>query len=387
MDPSFDGRPSRRLKVLFTVNIASPYRVDFFNELGRFCDLTVLFERKIATDRDVAWRADNARTFKAVHLSGLRTASDKALCPGVVKYLLDPSFDVIVIGGYGTPSGMLSVGFLRLLGRPYVLNIDGGFPKQDAPIIGRLKRVLIGGASFYLSPSLGASDYLMHYGVPSSAIHQYPFASVSERNLAKRPPNAEEKQRLRDRLGIEERLCVLAVGQYIHRKGFDLLIRAAGRLGNEVGVYIVGGSPTEFYLNLSDRTSATNVKFVDFRDSRSLQAYYQAADVLAMPTRYDVWGLVVGEAMAQALPVVSSNRCGAALEMITNGANGLIIPSESVELLAEALDRTIGSSLETRQAMAESALATARRFTIERMASEHLVLFHRIVQNRSKCWS
>ena len=39
------------MKVLFMANIPSPYRVDFFNELGKYCDLTVTFEGRTATDR------------------------------------------------------------------------------------------------------------------------------------------------------------------------------------------------------------------------------------------------------------------------------------------------------------------------------------------------
>ena len=51
----FSGRRELFLKVLFITNIPSPYRVDFFNELGKMCDLTVLFERKDALDRDTKW--------------------------------------------------------------------------------------------------------------------------------------------------------------------------------------------------------------------------------------------------------------------------------------------------------------------------------------------
>ena len=71
----------RRLKVLYLTNIPSPYRVDFFNELGKQCDLTVLYERKAATDRDSSWSGDGATTFTEVFLPGIRTKADAALCP------------------------------------------------------------------------------------------------------------------------------------------------------------------------------------------------------------------------------------------------------------------------------------------------------------------
>ena len=44
------------MKVLFLTNLPSPYRVKFFSELGNLCELTVLYERKSASDRDDKWK-------------------------------------------------------------------------------------------------------------------------------------------------------------------------------------------------------------------------------------------------------------------------------------------------------------------------------------------
>ena len=48
-----DNQREKKMRVLFMVNIPSPYRVDFFDELGKLCDLTVLYERKNASDREL----------------------------------------------------------------------------------------------------------------------------------------------------------------------------------------------------------------------------------------------------------------------------------------------------------------------------------------------
>ena len=94
------------MKVLFLTNIPSPYRVDFFNELGKLCDLTVLFETKSAKDRDATWAADKITNFKAVFLKGIRRGVAEAVCPGIFKYLTKKKFDVIVVGMYSSPTGM-----------------------------------------------------------------------------------------------------------------------------------------------------------------------------------------------------------------------------------------------------------------------------------------
>ena len=70
----------KKLKVLFLTNIPSPYRVDFFNELGKFCDLTVTFEGRTATDRNKKWKSDTFKEFKGYFLKGIRTGSDHFLC-------------------------------------------------------------------------------------------------------------------------------------------------------------------------------------------------------------------------------------------------------------------------------------------------------------------
>lgn len=69
--------------------------------------------------------------------------------------------------------------------------------------------------------------------------------------------------------------------------------------------------------------------------------YYKAADVLAMPTREDICGLVINEALSYGLPVVSTNKCIAALELVSNGKNGYIIPAENDNAIAEVIDKVL----------------------------------------------
>ena len=75
------------MKVLFLTNIPSPYRVDFFNELGKQCDLTVAFEGKTATDRNENWKNKNCFKFNSVFLRGIRVKADQFVCFDVIKIL------------------------------------------------------------------------------------------------------------------------------------------------------------------------------------------------------------------------------------------------------------------------------------------------------------
>ena len=122
------------LKVLFLTNVPSPYRVTFFNELGRHCDLTVAYERNADADRDTSWSSVSATNFAEVYLHGVQTRADAAFCPEVLRYILDRTFNVVVVGGYSTPTGMWAITWLRALRIPYLLNVDGGLIKEDSKL-------------------------------------------------------------------------------------------------------------------------------------------------------------------------------------------------------------------------------------------------------------
>ena len=73
------------------------------------------------------------------------------------------------------------------------------------------------------------------------------------------------------------------------------------------------------------RPVSERVEFVGFKDWKELPAEYAAADVLCVPSRYDGWGLVVPEGLASGLPVIATDRMGAALEFVRDGRNGWLI--------------------------------------------------------------
>lgn len=75
------------MKVLFMANIPSPYRVDFFNEFGKYCDLNVAFEGKIATDRNEKWKPEKFKNFKAYFMNGIRVKNDQFMCFEIIKVI------------------------------------------------------------------------------------------------------------------------------------------------------------------------------------------------------------------------------------------------------------------------------------------------------------
>lgn len=193
------------MKVLFMTNIPSPYRVDFFNELGKQCELTVLFETKSAKSRDEAWLADNIQNFKAVFLKGIRTGEAEAFCPGVLKFLSKKKYDIIVVGMYSSPTGMLAIESMRLRGIPFFLSSDGGMKKADSGFKYQFKKHFISAASAWLSTGKVTTEYLTYYGAKEGRIYQYPFTSVRKQDVLEKPLPQAEKKQYREKLGMTEK--------------------------------------------------------------------------------------------------------------------------------------------------------------------------------------
>lgn len=361
------------MKILYLTNIPSPYRVDFFNELGKNCELTVLFERYNAGDRDNRWRSEVFTHFKAIFLRGRKIGADASFCPGVVKYLTK-DYDAVILGGYSSPTYMMAIDYMKIRKIPFLLNADGGFIGEDNRIMYRLKKHFIGGASGWLSTGEMTDRYLLHYGAVKNAMYHYPFTSVKELDLYY--PSQEERERMKKELHIEENVVIITVGRFIPLKGFDYLVQAAGALNQGCGVYIVGGIPRQSDLDNKETFKASNVHFVDFMNKENLKKYYTAADIFVFPTQKDVWGLVLNEAMACGLPCVSSTKANASFELIEDGYSGYLIEPQDVQNMVNKLEMLINNEV-LRLSMGKKAYEKIKNYTIEKMAASHLKILER----------
>jgi glycosyltransferase involved in cell wall biosynthesis len=133
-------------------------------------------------------------------------------------------------------------------------------------------------------------------------------------------------------------------GALIRRKGVDLLARAFVRLAHEspnARLRIVGEGELRHTIAQTLRSVSERVEFVGFRDWDELPAEYAQADVLCVPSRYDGWGLVVPEGLASGLPVIATDRMGAALEFLETGRNGWLISASDEDAILNAMREAV----------------------------------------------
>ena len=96
---------------------------------------------------------------------------------------------------------------------------------------------------------------------------------------------------------------------------------------------------------------------------------------IRLVTRYDIWGLVVNEALACGLPIISTYQCLASLEMIEEGKNGYLTSVDDIALMAKYINDIKQTS--RLFDMGYNAIATAKKYTFSTMANAHISAFGR----------
>jgi glycosyltransferase involved in cell wall biosynthesis len=144
-------------------------------------------------------------------------------------------------------------------------------------------------------------------------------------------------RRSHDPLGPIPRPRVIFVGRLHPQKHVDVLVRAAARIPG-VSVVLVGDGPERPGLErLADRLRVTRrVHFLGFVPHERVAGLLCAADVLAMPSRYEELGTALLEGMQAGLPIVAS-ATGGIPQVIEHGRTGLLVPPGDPEALTAAI--------------------------------------------------
>lgn len=357
----------KKKKVLCITNVPAPYTVDFYNELGKKVELTILFERTSASNREEQWFSTKENNFKAIYLNGVNVGAEMSICFNITKYL-NATYDTVIIANYSSPTGILAMVYLKVKHIPFYIHADGGVVARESWWKFRLKKMLISLAEGYFSSGLLTDKYFQHYGKPGATCYRYPLTSIRKHHLCPNARTCETKNNRKNKEFCSETIRVLFVGSIIPRKGVDVLVKAAQYLSDSIVVNIIGGSPTEDLEFLMKNLGIKNVYFYPFMSSEMILGYMREADLFVFPTRYDIWGLVVNEALSQGLPVITTDKCLAGLELIQDGQNGFIIPSDDPKALAEKIEY-LSNNPEELLEMREKCLECIRPYTIENMAA------------------
>jgi glycosyltransferase involved in cell wall biosynthesis len=249
--------------------------------------------------------------------------------------------DVVVIHGYAS-GWMLTAAILCILTRrPYLLRGDSKPQGQSGRRVRGLLRDRL--AHLVVSRSAGAltigdlnSQFYRRFGQDN--LYWAPY-SVDDRRFAAAQPVGREELLASFDLPRDQPLIVF-VGKLRDIKRPLDLAHAHQRLARPASVLFVGDG--ELRADVEAVIAGTDAKVTGFVNQREMPAYYQAADVIVLPSEVEQWGLVINEAMAAGVvPVVSAN-VGAAADLVEGV--GRIFPVGDVASLAGALDEVLAQA-------------------------------------------
>lgn len=288
------------------------------------------------------------------------------------------SYDILLLDGYGFLSQMILIILLKIMHKGYGISIDGGIIKKENLLKHHIKSYFIKGADFYLSTSEYTDVFLNHYGVANKRIYRHYFSSIFSKDIVSYEETLNKKK-IRQELALEDEFTIISVGRFIPIKGFDILLKAVREADINMQVLVIGGNATEEYIQLANQCKKAQIHFVPFVEKERLKQYYLSSDIFVLPTRGDVWGLVVGEAMAAGLPVITTDKCIAGLSIVGKVKNGMIVSSDDIKELAKAIC-ILRENKTLREEMVIHSIEGIKGYAIDRAIEQDKKIFGEIYE-------
>ncbi len=210
-----------------------------------------------------------------------------------------------------------------------------------------IKRWLFPKVDMILTVGEDGKEFSTRYGAGPEKIFFAPHVIDVSHYQSGAEAARPEREVLRRELGLEGTTFIY-VGRLWWGKGVNYLLdafeRVQGKCAEPVSLLLVGDGPEEAALKQAcTERGIRNVVFVGFRQKSELPRYYALADVFVFPTLGDPYGLVVDEAMACGLPVITTAAAGEINDRIEEGVNGCVVAPEDTAALAGAMHMLAGN--------------------------------------------
>lgn len=335
-------------------------------------------------DKTYGWQIVNTPTIYKRYVAfpgqNLEEISTKRIWNGITSILNKINPQVVAIPGYRTPDALSSLTWCKMHRRATILMSDT--KRDDAPrnnFKEWIKSRFINEFDAALCAGKPHRKYLESLGMNPSNIFDGYDVVYNDYFWYGAEKARQDPAQYRSLPGLEtSHPFFLASARFIKCKNIEGLLRAyssyRGRLANSCNgptpwrlVILGDGEERNILENLIYSEGIQGVSLPGFLQIDVLPAYYGLASVFIHPSYKDTWGLVVNEAMAAGLPVLASNRCGCALDLISEGENGFLFSPEDQAALVDQMVLISSDNVNLR-AMGQASRDRINQWTPERFA-------------------
>ncbi len=340
------------MNVVILHNIISPHIETVFKELAKKVDLTVLYCAEREQNRNWSKKPTGFKfkilPYKSLAIQG-KDLFTYFINPTIFSELSKINPDVVIISGWDQFAYQMAFLYCKIKNKKII--IWSGSTENEKSwrrTLGfSIAWMMVKGANGYIAYGTQAKKYLLSLGADPSKI----FISFNTTNLEyyKKRSAFYKKNKFieKKKLGLENKKIILYYGQFIERKGIDILIKAFVFLKKEIdniALIIIGSG--QLKQSLKELISSLNIKdavILNDVGDKGICKFYAIADIFVLPSIEEVWGLVLNQAIVSGLPAIASDKVGGSDDLIKNGVNGFIFSAGDSISLYEAIKKLISS--------------------------------------------
>jgi glycosyltransferase involved in cell wall biosynthesis len=348
-------------RVLFLSNIPSPYLTPLFKEIAQEAAWKLDVCYISSWGESVGWPEIPVQHYGIgeEHILDKRfpvfsqISAQLSAASALLERILRDRPEYVVIYGYTRLPQVMALVWCLMTRVHFAIAGDATYYADKATGIKKLLKkywlgVISKQASAIITVGKASRMFWKAYGARPEKFFNAPFAVNNVFFAAESQKNHAAAIFFRQRKSWERKTIFLYVGRLIKRKNVDLFIRATRQLDGENIAAVIVGSGEERAALEALAAGDPRIHFAGSASQSELPFYYALADVLVLPAHAEPWGLVINEAMACGLAVITHWQCGAAADLVT-ADNGVLLRSFAVDELAAALKHLASDEQRLRQ--------------------------------------
>jgi len=358
--PSRHADAERKIRVAILFQRFGPYHHARLNAAGQI--FSVWGVEACALEETYAWdKVEGAAAFTRVTLTDRDSGGRQwklELHRNLWRALDEIKPDVVVVPGWSYADALSALLWCAKTHTPSVVMSEStAWDEVRAGWKEWIKRRLVKLNSAGLAGGTPHTDYLIQLGLERERIFSGYDIVDNEYFIRNADVARGQGAAVRRQYGLPEKYF-LASARFIEKKNLFRLVQAYRAYRDQAGtmengkqkceiwdLVLLGDGPLKPELNrlISELGLEACVHRPGFKQYHELPAYFGLASAFVHPSTTEQWGLVVNEAMASGLPVLVSDRCGCATDLVTEGVNGFTFAPENVGQLTQLMLRLANS--------------------------------------------
>ncbi len=369
-------------KVIFVTNIPNPYRIPLFNEMSRQFKENNIHLKLVfgsASYKRRLFKLDTSEMkfdYEILKDTGYTFSKDGEktifLYKGLSSLMNSEKPDAMIVAGFSPAT--VKIFFRKITkGTPYVIfsgTIERG--KRNQNFIRRFQRgFLTKNAASFVAYGNMAKQYLVNAGAPENHV----FVG---RNTVDTTFFADKTNELRSQLPPnKDKAHFTYLGYLVPRKNVKLLLESVKILAEKRRDFVLdiigdGISMEELKSFVNQNQLHDVVSFHGFRQKKDLPAFFAISRGMLFQTDFDIWGLVLNEAMAAGVPCLASPNAGATYDLIEEGRTGFVVDFTDTQLVANKIEWLIDHPQEAAQMGQNAADFIKQKVTVSHAAKGFL---------------